>query len=464
MSQNIEREIASWSYEEAPVIKTTFPGPKTKELLDKTYKNESVTVVAPYWLPFVWSEARGATIKDPDGNVYIDMMGGVAVNNVGHNHPEVIQTIKKQCEVLMHTADWPSPLRVKLIEELINIAPGDMRGNARVALGLSGSSTAEMSLKFARWYTKRIEIVSFHGGYHGVYTGALMMTTNVTFKPNIPPLVPGHHFVPYPYCYRCPFGKEYPDCGIVCADYVEYVLTRPGTGFSPKPAAVIMEPVQGEGGYVVPPKEFMERIPKVCKENDILFIADEVQCGFCRTGKWFAIENWNVTPDLINMAKALGGDLPVAAVMGRREVMDNIPKTSQPVTFAGNALTCAVAIKNIELMRKYKLDERSRNLGEYFRKLLNELAGESKIIGDVRGLGLMIGVELVEDQKTKKPMNVEKMLWALHQLRDRGVLALICGVWGQVFRFMPPLVITKELIDRGYEIFASVIRELEKKL
>ncbi|MDI9619433.1 MAG: aspartate aminotransferase family protein [Candidatus Nezhaarchaeota archaeon] len=461
-----EDEIRRLSYSEAPkLITKEIPGPKAKEILDKIYKLESITILAPYVIPFVWNEARGATVMDPDGNVFIDMTAAIAVNAVGHNHPEVVETIKSQAEKLMHTADMPHPKRAELLEKLSQIAPCGMKNNVRTAFAMSGSDAAEMCLKFARWYTGRAEIITFHGGYHGITTGALTLTTNPTYKRGIPPLVPGIHFAPYAYCYRCAFGqKGYPDCDLQCARYVEDLITKPGLGLIDKPAAVIMEPLQGEGGYVVPPGEFVKWVWKVCGENNVVFIDDEVQSGFCRTGKWFTVEHWGVTPDILNLGKALGGDFPVAAVVGLKKIMDNLPRASQPVTFAGNALGCAVALKNIELMERYKLDERAARLGEYFMGLLKELEAESKIVGEVRGLGLMIGIEIVKDKTTKQPMNLENMVWLVHRMRDKGLLAMICGRWGQVFRFMPPLIITKEMLDKAFEVFRESLRELEKRI
>jgi len=461
-----EEEIRKLSYPEAPkIITETVPGPKASEILKKVYELETVTLLAPYIIPFVWQEARGATIMDPDGNIFIDMTAAIAVNAVGHSHPEIVEVIKSQAEKLMHTADMPSPRRVELIEELSRIAPGEMKGNVRVAFAMSGSDAAEMCLKFARWCTGRTEIIAFQGGYHGITAGVLALTTNPAYKRGLPILVPGIHFAPYAYCYRCAFKqKGYPDCDLQCARYVEDLITKPGTGLVDKPAAVIMEPVQGEGGYVVPPRDFVRWVWKVCRENDVVFIDDEVQSGFCRTGKWFAVEHWDVTPDLLNLGKALGGDFPVAAVVGLKKIMDKLPKASQPVTFAGNALGCAVALKNIELMKRYKLDERASKLGSYFMKMLKELEDETKIVGEVRGLGLMIGVEIVKDKRTKEPMSLENMVWLAQRMRDKGVLALMCGRWGQVFRFMPPLVITKDLLDKVYEIFRDLVKELEKRI
>ncbi len=462
----LEEEIGELSYLEAPkIVSKEIPGPKAKEILNKIYELETVTVLAPYVNPFVWSEARGATIVDPDGNIFIDMTAGVAVNAVGHNHPEVVEVIKSQAEKLMHTADMPNPQRLKLLEELSKVVPGEMKNNMRAAFAMSGSDAAEMSLKFARWFTKRAEIIAFQGGYHGITTGALTLTTNKEYKKGIPPLVSGVYFAPYAYCYRCTFGqKGYPECDLECARYVEELITKSGTGLIDKPAAVIMEPVQGEGGYIVPPGEFVRWILKVCRENDVIFIDDEVQSGFCRTGKWFAIEHWGLTPDLLNLGKALGGDFPVAAVAGLKRIMDMLPKAAQPVTFAGNALGCAVAIKNIELMRRYQLEKRAAELGEYFMKKLKEFEKNSKIVGEVRGLGLMIGVELVKDKESKKPMDIEKMVWLIQKMKEKGVLMLMCGRYGQVIRFMPPLIITKELLDKTFELFAETLKELESKI
>jgi 4-aminobutyrate aminotransferase len=461
-----EEELRRLSAPEAPkLVSKEIPGPKAKEILNKVYELETVTLLAPYVNPFVWSEARGATIIDPDGNVFIDMTAGIAVNAVGHNHPEVVEVIKSQAEKLMHTADMPSPQRVKLLEELAKIVPSEMKNNIRAAFAMSGSDAAEMSLKFARWFTQRAEVIAFQGGYHGITMGALTLTTNQAYKRGIPPLVSGVHFAPYPYCYRCSFGqKGYPDCDLECARYVEELITKSGTGLIDKPAAVIMEPIQGEGGYIVPPGEFVKWVLKVCRENDVIFIDDEVQSGFCRTGKWFAIEHWDLTPDLLNLGKALGGDFPVAAVVGLKRIMDKLPPASQPVTFAGNALGCAVALKNIELMKRYQLEKRAAALGEYFMKKLKELEKDSKIIGEVRGLGLMIGVELVKDKKSKEPMDTEKMVWLVQKMKEKGVLMIPCGRYGQVIRFMPPLIITKDMLDITFELFKETLKELETKI
>jgi 4-aminobutyrate aminotransferase len=461
-----EEEMRRLSCFEAPkLVSKEIPGPKAKEILNKVYELETVTLLPPYVNPFVWSEARGATIVDPDGNIFIDMAAGVAVNAVGHNHPEVVEVIKSQAEKLMHTADMPNPQRVKLLEELSKIAPGEMENRVRAAFAMSGSDAAEMSLKFARWFTQRAEVIAFQGGYHGITMGALTLTTNQGYKKGIPPLVSGVHFAPYAYCYRCSFGRKgYPDCDLECARYLEELITKSGTGLIDRPAAVIMEPVQGEGGYVVPPGEFVKQVSNVCRENDVIFIDDEVQTGFCRTGKWFAIEHWNLTPDILNLGKALGGDFPVAAVIGLKRIMDKLPTASQPVTFSGNALGCAVALKNIELMKRYQLEKRAVELGEYFMKKLRELEKDSKIIGEVRGLGLMIGVELVKDKKSKEPMDIEKMVWLIQKMKEKGVLILICGRYGQVIRFVPPLIITKEMLDKTFELFEETLKEFERRI
>ena len=460
-----EDEIGKLSDSEAPKILTKeLPGPESKKILDQLYKLETPTIVGANVLPVVWARARGATVEDLDGNKYIDMMGGVAVNNVGHSHPEVVRAMHEQAGQVAHTADFPSPARIRLLEKLTQIAPGDMKGQSRVAFAMSGSDAVETALKIAKYHTKRTEIVAFQGAYHGVTAGALALTTNRVYKRGLPPSIPGVHFAPYPYCYRCPFGKKFPDCDLECARYTGDLMTKSGMGLADRPAAVIMEPVQGEGGYVVPPKEAVEWIAKVARENDIVFIDDEVQAGFCRTGRWFATEHYGVTPDLLTAGKGLGGDFPVAAVIGHKKIMDNLPTVWNPVTFGGNAVGAAVSLKNIELMERYDLCARSEVLGGYFMKLLKELESTSKIVGDVRGLGLMIGIELVKDKTTKAPMDMDKMMWLIHKMRDNGVLVLIAGRNENVVRLMPPLVITKEHIDKTFTIFSSILKELERSI
>lgn len=461
-----ELELEELSYKEAPLIVTSeIPGPKSREMLEAEMANETPTRIMPNALPSVWSEARGATVKDADGNVFIDMNSGVAVNNVGHSHPKVVETIVRECAVLMHNPDATNPHRLRLGKKLQQIVPGDLKGNVKMAYGLSGSSAVEIAVKFARAATGKSYIVAFQGAYHGALGVTLSLTTSPAFRSKYRPFMPFvYHVGPYAYCYRCPWNLEYPECDLECAKYVEYQLLSPYSGIDiENVAAMIVEPVQGEGGYVAPPDGFLNALKRICEKAGILYIDDEVQAGMGRTGKLFAIEHYGVTPDMITLGKALGGDLPFSAVVSKKEIVEGLDPLSHVLTAVGNATSCAVACTNIELLQDGLVD-RALVLGEYAMGVLREMAKEIEIIGDVRGKGLMIGVELVKNRATKKPIALEEMVRVLWSLRDNGILCLPCGRYSNVFRLMPPLVITKNLMDKALEIFGSVLRELQPQI
>jgi 4-aminobutyrate aminotransferase len=459
----MEKEMAKLSWPEAPKIVTTeIPGPKSKVIFEKELANETPTRCMPNAVPCVWSEAFGATFKDPDGNVFIDLTGGVAVNNTGHSHPKVVEVIRKECGRLMHNPDAPNPHRQKLGEKLSQIVPGNLKGNVKVAYGLSGSSAVEMATKFARAGTGKALMLAFQGAYHGALGVTLSLTTSPGFRSNYRPFTPFiKHVGPYAYCYRCPFNLTYPGCQLACAKYVEYQITGPYSGIDREDvAALIVEPMQGEGGYVPTPAGWLEYIRNMCKRLGILYIDDEVQVGMARTGKMFAVEHYGVEPDMITLGKALGGDLPCSAVIARKDIVKDLKPFSHVLTAAGNATSCAVACTNIDLLQD-GLVERTAKLGDYVLGTLKEIADEREVIGDVRGMGLGIAIELVKNRETKEPLKIEEMLRILFSLRDKGVLALPCGRFDNVLRIMPPLVISKEHLDKALEIISEVLGEVE---
>ncbi len=458
-----EKEMAKLSFRDAPKIVTSeLPGPLSKEMLETELGNETPTRIMPNAIPCVWSAAKGATVKDPDGNCFIDLTAGVAVNNVGHCHPKVVETIKRECSVLMHNPDATNPNRVRLGQMLQEIAPGKLKGNVKIAYGLSGSSAVEIACKFARAATGKSYIAAFQGAYHGALGLTLSLTTSETFRSKYRPLTPFvYHVGPYAYCYRCPFRMEYPECDLECAKYVEYQMLSPYSGIDiENVAALVVEPIQGEGGYVPPPEDFLPAIKAICEKAGILYIDDEVQAGMGRTGKMFAIEHFGVTPDMITLGKALGGNLPCSAVLSRKDIVAELDPLSHVLTAAGNSTTCAVASTNIELLQDGLL-ERSEKLGEYAMAILKDMMDEVEIIGDVRGKGLMIAVELVKNRTTKEPTRIEELIPILWSLRDRGVLMLPCGRHDNVLRLMPPLVITKKHLDKSLEILRDVLKQFQ---
>jgi 4-aminobutyrate aminotransferase len=460
---NSEEYFDKLSYPDAPKIVTkSIPGPKTRALLDKELANETPTRIAPIGIPLAWEEAFGATFKDPDGNIYIDLSSGVAVNNVGHCHPEIVKVIKNECGRLMHTPDGTCKHRQRLGEMLSGMAPGGLKGNVKMAYGLSGSSANEIAIKFARASTGKSIILGFQGAYHGSIGTTLSLTTSPTFRSKYRPFMP---FVdrlgPYPYCYRCPYGLTHPECDLQCAKYVEFQLTDPYGGIDVgNVAALILEPMQGEGGYVPPPPGWMKYIYNLCKRLGILIIDDEVQMGMGRTGTLFAVENFDVEPDIITMGKALGGDLPFSAVLCRSDLVKDLEPFSHVLTAVGNSMSCAVACKNIELVQDGLL-ERSREMGAYAMKRLKALAEQREVIGDVRGMGWGIALELVSDKKTKKPLSTAEVVRMVWLLRDNGVYVLPCGRYGNILRVIPPLTISKALVDKGIDIIAEVLETID---
>jgi len=458
-----EEEVSKLSWPEAPKIVTKkIPGPKSKVILEKEMTNETPTRIMPNAIPCVWSEAFGATVKDPDGNIFIDLTAGIAVNNVGHSHPKVVEVIRKECGILMHNPDASNPWRQKLGEKLSQIVPGNLKGNVKMAYGLSGSSAIEIALKFARAATGKHLILGFQGAYHGGIGSALTLTTGSQYRSKYRPFMPFVlHVGPYAYCYRCPFDLKYPDCDLACAKYVEYQISSPYCGIDVEDiAALIAEPIQAEGGYVPPPPGFLDYLKKMCQRLGILYIDDEVQVGMGRTGKMFAIEHYGVEPDMITLGKALGGDLPFSAVISRKDIAEKLDPMSHVLTAVGNATSCAVACTNIDLLQDGLID-RAAELGDYILAKLRGIAKEREIIGDVRGKGLGIALELVKNRKTKQPLQLGEMVRVMWGLRDKGVLLLPAGRFGNVLRFISPLVITKAHVDKALEIISQILKEVE---
>ncbi len=463
---NMERELAKLSFDEAPrIVSDALPGPNSQKLIDAEIENETVTRVIPNVLPAAWEKAKGATVQDPDGNYYIDLTAGIAVNNVGHCHPRVLETINHQSKLLMHNPDATNPQRVKLGQKLQQLAPGKLKGNVKMAYGLSGSSAVEIAVKFARSATGKSHIVAFQGAYHGALGNTLSLTTSQQFRSDYGPFSPYvYHVGPYAYCYRCPWKLEYPRCDLECAKYVEYLMLSPSTGIDiDNVAAMIVEPVQAEGGYVPPPDGFLNALKKICEKAGILYIDDEVQAGMGRTGKMFAIEHYGVDPDMITLGKALGGDLPYSAVITENSVAEKLSPISHILTAVGNATSSAVACTNIDLLQEGLL-ERTERLGAYARAVLEDMMDEIAIIGDVRGKGLMIAIEVVKNRDTKEPIDLGELMQILWSLRDKGVLMLPCGRYSNVFRLMPPLVITRKHLDQALEIIGAVLKEVQKDI
>ena len=442
---------------EYPKIVVRPPGPKAREILERDERVISPSYVRFY--PLVVESGRGCIIRDVDGNEYIDFNSGLVCMNVGHNHPKVIEALKKQLERFLHYSNTDFYYRevVDLAERLCEITPGKFE--KKVYYGNSGTEAVEAAIKLAKWHTRKPRFIGFISAFHGRTTGSLSFTASKPVQRRyFFPLMPGVTHVPYPYCYRCPFKQTFPDCNYWCVDFIdEYVLQK----YIPpeEVAAILFEPIQGEGGYVVPPEGYFQRLKKLADKYGILLIDDEVQAGMGRTGRWFAIEHWEVEPDIICMAKALASGLPLGAIIARAKIMD-WEGGSHASTFGGNPLSCVAAIAAIDTIKEQNLLENATRQGNYIMKRLRELAEQSEIIGDVRGKGLMIGVEIVEDKDSKKPAsNLAKEI--MMRSWKRGVAIITCGV--STLRIAPPLIITRELVDAALEIVEDTIKEVERE-
>jgi len=446
------------SYPDAPKIHTTPPGPKSKAFLDYHFDKEGGVISYARGMPMALLRGKGATVEDVDGNIYIDFFGGAGVMGVGHSHPEVVSAVQEQVKDLTHALDFPTPARRKLVEVLHQVLPKEIN---RVSFGgPTGSDAVESAIKLARYNTKRYPIIAFEGGYHGMTAGALTLCSGASFKEDFLPLIPEVHFVPYAYCYRCQFGKEPDGCSFECAGYLDHVLEDPHSGVG-KPAAVIIEPIQGEGGSIVPPPGYIARIREICDRHDVLMIADEIQSGLCRTGKMFSFEHDDIVPDIVTMSKALGGiGLPISGI-GYKEKLDTWPPGKHIGTFRGNVCAYIAGATALNFMVEEDLAGHVTRVGKIMLDLLKQLQKDSGIIGDVRGKGLMLGVELVEDKDTKKPAPAlaKKLRTLCHQ---NGLLIEVGGHFYNVARFLPPLVLTEDLAKKGVEVFADAVREVEK--
>lgn len=453
-------EFHKLSFPEAPLIKVTPPGPKSQELLDFQSSYEGSAVSYPKGLPMGLNQAKGATVEDVDGNIYIDFFGGAGVLNVGHSNPDVLAAVSNQLGKLTHSLDFPSFPRADLVKTLASLLP-DSLGKIFFC-GPTGSDAVEAAVKLAKYNSQRTTLIAFQGGYHGMTAGALSLSSGRVFKEDFLPLLPDVHFVPYAYCYRCVFGKIPESCEIDCAQYLDYLLEDPHSGVV-KPAAAIIEAIQGEGGSIVPPDRYLSRVKDICLKHSVLLIVDEIQAGFCRTGKMFAFEHFGIVPDIMTMSKALGGvGLPISGIAYRRE-LDTWPPGKHIGTFRGNVLAFAAGHAALRFMSEYDLASYSYNLGEKMLSWLKEIEKDSKIIGEARGKGLMLGVELVKDKGTKEPAPglTNQVRTLCHQ---HGLLVEIGGHFSNVIRFLPPLVLTEELALKGIEIFEDAIKKTERIL
>lgn len=401
---------------------------------------------------------KGAILKDVTGREYIDFSGGIGVMNIGHSHPKVVEAIKTQAEKLTHTCFMVLPYEplVRLADRLCAVV--QVEGAKKAFFVNSGAEAVENAVKISRYYTKKPGIIAFDNAYHGRTLLTMSMTSKVRpYKFGFGPFAPEIYHMPYAYCYRCSFGLKYPSCNVYCAEHLKNFFINQSA--PENIAALIAEPIQGEGGFITPPPEYFSRLLEICRNNGVLFIADEIQSGMGRTGRMFAMEHWNVQADIVTIAKSLAAGMPLSAVVGKREIMDAIHAYGLGGTYSGNPVACAAALAVMDVFEQEDIISRAAALGKKMRLHFDALQKEFEIIGDVRGMGPMLALELVKDRETKEPAADEAKALVKYCF-DKGLILLSCGTYGNVIRNLTPLVITDEQLDRGI----SIMREGFQKI
>jgi len=438
-----------------PLVKTPIPGENAKKLiaLDDQYM-----MTCTKTSPIAVKNGKGIVLEDLDGNLFYDFTSGVGVCNTGHCHPKVVQAVQNQASKLLHFAgtDYYYEPQSRLLEKIAHLGPGTHA--KKVFFTNSGTESVEAAIKLSRFSSKRTEFMAFIGAFHGRTMGSLSLTCSKhVHKKGFAPSMPGVHHVPYAYCYRCPYHLTYPECNIHCADVIEEMYFTKLVDPSDI-AAFFVEPIQGEGGYVVPPKEFLIKIKKICEKYGILFVSDEIQSGFGRTGKFFAIEHFDIVPDIITMAKGMGSGLPIGCIQFDAK-LDYPYEGAHSNTFGGNPVCCSASLATIDILHQEGLIKNAAEVGKFFNEGLKDLQKKHSIIGDVRGIGLMQGIEIVKDpgSKEKAPGLRNKII---DVAINKGLVTIGCGT--NSIRFIPPLVIKKQEVAIALEIIDQSIDEAVK--
>ncbi len=442
----------------ATIHSGSLPGPNAKKLMERRLK--SVSKGVSYTTGLFIKEAKGALIKDVDDNVFVDFTSGIGVDNIGHCDDAVIAAVKEQVDQYIHPCFNIAMYEpyVELAEKLGALTPGNR--SRKVMFANSGAEAVENAVKLARAYTGKQGIISLECSFHGRTYAAMTLTSKVKpYKTGFGPFLPETYKIPSAYCYRCPYEGQYPNCGIACAEKLKTLLK--GEIAAENVAGLILEPVQGEGGFIVPPKEYLKALESICKSNHIVFIVDEVQSGFSRTGKLFASEHYDLNPDILLLSKSIAGGMPLSAVIGSEEIMDSVGSGQIGGTFCGNPVSCAAALQVLKRIDELKLNDKSMQIGKQITDRLNQMKDKFDIIGDVRGLGAMVAVEFVKDRGTKEPYS-EIIKKIVEQCYQKGVLIMSAGIFSNVIRFLPPLVMTQDQVAYGMDVLEAAIQDVIK--
>jgi 4-aminobutyrate aminotransferase/(S)-3-amino-2-methylpropionate transaminase len=434
-------------------VRTPIPGPKSQELMRR--RNSAVPRGVYHATPIFAARAEGAVLEDVDGNRFLDFAGGIGCLNVGHRAPRVLAAIREQLDALLHTCFSVAPYAkyIELAEKLNSIVPGNFP--KKTMLLNSGAEAIENAVKIARSYTRRPAIICFEDAFHGRTMLTMSLTSKThPYKAGFEPFATDIYRIPYAYCYRCSYSLQYPACNVFCAHHLEDTFKR--VVAAEAVAAVVVEPVLGEGGFVAPPREFFTVLQEICRRHKILLIADEVQTGFGRTGAMFASERYGLVPDLLVSAKSIAGGLPLAAVTGRAEIMDTPGVGGLGGTFGGNPVSCAAGLAAIETLERENLSGRAEKLGERFDSRARAWQKALPLIGEVRGLGAMRAIELVRSRDTREPAK-EETERVLRYCHEHGLILISSGTYGNVLRLLVPLVITDEQFEEGMNVVQAAL-------
>jgi 4-aminobutyrate aminotransferase / (S)-3-amino-2-methylpropionate transaminase / 5-aminovalerate transaminase len=437
-------------------LRTPIPGPRSRDLARR--RDAAVARGISPATPIFAARAEGAIVEDVDGNRLLDFAGGIGCVNVGHRATEVVSAIRDQTDAFLHTcfSVVPYPNYIELAEKLNRLVPGDFA--KKTILVNTGAEAVENAIKIARSYTRRPAIICFEDAFHGRTMLALSLTSKThPYKSGFEPFATDIYRVPYAYCYRCSYSLEYPSCDIFCAHHLEDTFKR--VIAAEAVAAIIVEPVLGEGGFIAPPPEFFAVLQRICRRHHILLIADEVQTGFGRTGTMFASERYGIVPDILVAAKSIAGGLPLASVTGRADIMDTPGPGGLGGTFGGNPVASAAALAVLEMMERQNLPGLAEKLGNLFESRARTWRERWPLVGDVRGLGAMRAIELVRSRETREPAK-EETAQVLRYCQEHGLILISAGSYGNVLRLLVPLVVTGDQFDEGLKVLESALESV----
>lgn len=432
--------------------KYAIPGPKSAEYLQMSEQYEKGCTSGQS--PIIWDSAEGCVVRDADGNEYIDWTSGVLVTNVGHCHPKHVKAIQNQVAKLMCPYDYRTPERSLLAKRLVESMPASAKNLDSAFLLTTGSEATEAAMRVAKRHTHRHEVISFWGGFHGRTWGAMSMAGKQGTKQRWGPLMPGCLYSPYPYCYRCPFGTTCDKCDFMCVSWLDNIVATESIG---DVAALILEPYQGGAGFIFPPQGWLTRVQEWCRSEGIIFIVDEVQASFGRTGKMYCIEHEGLTPNMLCLGKGIGSGIPTAATMFESGMLEGMGEMSS--TSGGNPVSCAAALAVFDIIEEEKLLENTQTVGAYMLGRLQRMVEKFEVCGDARGMGLVMGLEFVTDKQSREPAgDLCKQL--CDALVANGVVCGRVGWTGQVMRIAPPLVITMEQAEQSCDALERTLGEL----